>query len=364
MASSDEKFMRLALELAAKAKGRTRPNPQVGAVVVRSGRIVGTGWHKRAGLPHAEVIAIRRAGRKARGATLYVTLEPCVHTGRTGPCTELIKKAGIRRVVAAMIDPNPKVAGKGIRALKAAGIKVSTGLLESQARFLNEIFVTWMKKKRPFVTVKIAQSLDGKIAARSGDSRWISSPASREWVHHLRAGTDAILVGVETVLKDDPRLTVRLNGGGKQPVKIVLDSRLRTSAKARIFTSKAPVIIATTSAASKEKEKKLQHAGAQVIRFPAQKGRVPLKPLLRRLAAMEISHLLIEGGGEVIASAFQARAVDRIFCLIAPTIIGGRSAPTSVGGEGIPSLKRAYALEKMTVRPLGPDLLVAAQVSC
>lgn len=358
MVSRDERFMRLALRLATRAYGRTRPNPLVGAVVVRSGRIVGRGFHRKAGQPHAEVLALRQAGRSAKGATLYVSLEPCAHTGRTPPCSEAIKTAGVRRVVAAMIDPNPKTSGRGLRWLKAHGIRTEVGVLEDQARALNEIFITWMMKKRPFVTVKAAQSLDGKIATRTGESRWISGPEARIWAKRLRSRVDAVLVGAGTVLKDDPLLTA----GSTSPLRIVLDSSLKTPPSARLFTRPGPVLIACTSAGSRERERKLREAGAEVHRFPPQKGRVPLSALLRYLARREISHLLIEGGGETISSALAARAVDRIYCVVAPLVIGGTEAPTAVEGKGIASLARAVRLEKLSVSRLGPDLLIQADV--
>ena len=361
--------MQMALSLAAKGQGGTRPNPMVGAVVVRAGRVVGAGYHRKAGQPHAEIRALRRAGARARGATLYVSLEPCAHTGRTPPCTEAIAAAGIRRVVAAMIDPNPKNRGRGIRRLKAHGIRTSVGLLEKEAQGLNRVFVTWMTAGRPFVTVKVAQSLDGKIATRTGSSRWISGPAARAWAHRLRGQVDAILVGIETVLKDKPRLTVRISptmslskGERNAPVKVILDSHLRTPPAARIFGSRTPVIIATTARASKSREAQLHRAGAEILRLPGRAGRVDLRPLLRRLAAREISHLLIEGGGQVIASAFEAGAVDRLACIIAPTIIGGRDAPTAVEGTGVKLLNAAVRLGNVHVHPLGKDLLVTADV--
>ena len=353
--------MRLALKLAARARGGTRPNPMVGAVVVRSGRIVGTGFHRRAGAPHAEVIALKKAGSKARGAILYVSLEPCAHFGRTPPCATAIAGAGIRRVVAAMIDPNPKNRGRGLQWLRNRGIQTKVGLLEKEARALNEIFVTWKTTGRPFVTVKVAQSLDGKIATATGDSKWISSPAARRWAHFLRAQADAILVGVETILKDNPQLTARVGRRSRQPVKVILDSTLRTPPIARLFSSRTPVIIATSKRAPAAREKHLVRAGAEILRFPAQDGRVSLKALLKELARREISHLLIEGGGEVIASAFATKAVDRIACIIAPKIIGGRTAPTAVEGSGLRMVRDAIPLKNFSIRRLGPDLLVTAR---
>ena len=370
MSRRDESFMRLALELAAKGRGRTRPNPMVGAVLVKKGRIVGQDFHRRAGQPHAEVLALRQAGTKARGATLYVSLEPCAHTGRTPPCTEAITAAGVNRVVAAMVDPNRLNRGRGLRRLRAQGIKTEVGVLEKEARALNEIFITRMTRSRPFVTVKVAQSLDGKIATRAGGSRWISGPAAREWVHRLRAQVDAILVGIQTVLKDDPRLTVRLGSRGgeeatngrRPPIKIVLDSRLRTPVSARIFSSGSSVILATTNGAPRGRQQALERAGAQILRLPSRNGLVDFKTLLKELSKREISHLLVEGGGQVIASAFEAGAVDRVACVIAPMVIGGKEAPTSVEGIGIPSLDRAVRLRNVKIRRLGPDFLVTGDV--
>ena len=358
----DERFMRLALELAARAGDRTRPNPRVGAVVVKRGRVISRAFHRRAGLPHAEVLALRQAGAAARGATLYVTLEPCAHTGRTPPCTEPILKSGVRRVVAAMIDPNPKNRGRGLKILRRGGTAVRAGLLEKEARRLNPVFITWMTRKRPFVTVKVAQSLDGKIATAGGESRWISGPASRRMAHRLRAQADGILVGVETLLKDNPRLTVRGMKTVRPPVRVVLDAFLRTPPRARLFSAHSPVWIACSTGASRAREQRLHRAGAEVIRFPARKGRVNLPALLRRLAGRGISHLLIEGGGETIASAFSARAVDRVVWITAPKILGGRTAPTSVEGEGVSRLLKAIQLKDPVYQKLGPDWVVTAEV--
>lgn len=360
----DERYMHQALALAARAKGATLPNPMVGALVVHRGRIVGRGFHRRAGEKHAEWLALEQAGQRARGATLYVTLEPCAHTGRTPPCVEAILRSGIARVVAAMRDPNPLNRGRGLRRLRRRGVRTRVGVLAEEAAALNEIFVTRMRKNRPFVTVKIAQSLDGKIATAAGHSRWISGSVARRWVQRLRAQADAILVGVDTVLRDNPRLTVRGRGRGKlkQPIRIVLDSKLRTPPQARLFASKAPVWIATVEGASRKAQGQLERAGAQILRMPARAGRVVFSRLMKRLAEREISHLLIEGGAEVIASAFQARAVDRLAWVIAPKIIGGRLAPGPVGGRGVRALNRAVPVESVKVTPLGGDLLITGRV--
>ena len=354
--------MQMALQLAAKAGGRTRPNPMVGAVVVRNGRVVGKGFHPRAGQPHAEIFALRRAGNKTRGATLYVSLEPCAHTGRTPACTEALRAAGIRRVVAAMIDPDKRNQGRGLRWLKKHGMKTTVGVLKKEAAQLNKIFVTWKTKGRPFVTVKAAQSLDGKIATRTGSSRWISGPAARRWVHQLRSRVDAILVGVETIVKDNPRLTCRNPFTRTQPIRVILDSQLRTPPSARVFSSRSPVVIATTSRAPRDRERKLRHKGAEIVRLPTAGGRVSIPALLKKLARREISHLMIEGGGETIASALAAGVVDRIALIVAPIVVGGREAQTAVEGVGIDSLSKSMKLKNFKVRPLGSDLLMTGDL--
>lgn len=353
--------MRMALELAARAQGRTHPNPMVGAVVVRGGRVVGRGYHPKAGQPHAEIYALREAGGRARGATLYVSLEPCAHVGRTPPCAEAIVRAGVRRVVAAMIDPDPRVSGRGLRRLRAQKIRTTVGVLAPAARQLNRVFITWKRTGRPFVTVKVAQSLDGKIATHTGSSRWISSPAARRWVHQLREEVDGILIGVETMLQDNPRLSARLQSHAFQPMKVVLDSHLRTPPGSRIFSRGARVLIATTPTASPSRARRLQKAGAGILRLPTEKGRVKFTALLRALARREISHLLIEGGGEVIASALAARAVDRYIGIMAPKLVGGRTAPTPVEGAGISHMNQAVLLQNIKIFPLGPDLAISGE---
>ncbi len=361
--------MRMALDLAARARGRTLPNPMVGAVVVRSGRVVGRGRHSKAGRPHAEILALARAGAAAKGATLYISLEPCSHTGRTPPCTEAILRAGLRRVVAAMVDPDPRVRGRGLRRLRRAGLRTAVGVLESQARALNEPFITRVGRGRPFVTVKIAQSLDGRIADSQGQSRWISGPAARRWAHRLRSEQEALLVGVKTVLADNPRLTVRSKSEGsrqkavgREPLKIILDSSLRTPPGARLFSGGGRVLIATTRHASRERENRLRRAGAEIIRLPAEKGRVRFNAVLRELAERGISKLMIEGGGEVTASAFKAGVVDRVAWIIAPKIFGAGGCVPAVGGPGIRSLNRAVRLKNLRARRLGEDWVMTGEV--
>ena len=356
--------MRRALRLARRALGGTSPNPLVGAVIVRGRRIVGEGFHRRAGLPHAEVEALRRAGAAARGATLYVTLEPCNHTGRTPPCCDAILAAGISRVVAAVADPNPRTNGRGIKRLRRAGIRLTVGVLEAEARELNAPFFKSMRTGLPWVVAKIAQSLDGKIATSTGASQWITSPAARRLGHQWRARMDAVLVGVNTVLKDDPLLTVRAaRRRAGRPLKVIVDSRLRTPPTARCLSSAspAPTLIATT-AGSKTRRAALARRGAEMVRLPPQRGRVPLRRLFRLLAERGVQSVLIEGGGEVLASAVEERLVDGVVWCIAPILIGGRAAPTSLGGQGIRRLSDAARVEAVTLRRLGTDLCLEGRL--
>ena len=336
----DEKYMRIALGLARKAEGLTNPNPTVGAVIVKDGRIIGKGYHRACGLPHAEINALKSAGPKAKGATLYVTLEPCDHFGRTPPCTEAIIGSGIKKVVIAMKDPNPLNNGRGIKRLNRAGIKTEAGVLGKEAARLNAPFVKFITTGRPFVTVKMAQSLDGKIATRSGESRWISSEASRRYVHELRGKVDAVMVGVNTVIKDDPLLLSKTKAG-KQPARIIVDGKLKTPRNARIFSrmSGSPVIIATTK----------------------KKGRVDLKDLLRTLGRMGMMHILVEGGGELVASLVEEALADRFLFFIAPKIIGGRAAPTSVEGKGLAELEKAPVLKNINVKRFADDILIEGE---
>ncbi|NLW07490.1 MAG: bifunctional diaminohydroxyphosphoribosylaminopyrimidine deaminase/5-amino-6-(5-phosphoribosylamino)uracil reductase RibD [Clostridia bacterium] len=355
--------MRRALELAARGLGRTSPNPAVGAVIVRDGRVVGEGYHQRAGTPHAEIHALRAAAEAARGGTLYVTLEPCCHFGRTPPCTEAIIAAGINRVVAAMPDPNPGVAGKGFDILRQAGIKVEIGLLAEEARRLNEAFAKFISRGLPWVTLKMALTLDGKIATRTGASRWITGPTSRTRVHELRDKHDAILVGIGTVLKDDPLLTTRLPGGrGRDAVRIILDSRLRLPLTARVINldSVAPTVVATTEAAPASARQQLLDRGVEVLTLPAEAGRVAWQPLLAELARRNITSVLVEGGAEVNASALAAGVVDKIIAFIAPKIFGGTVAPGPVGGQGVTLPGEAWQLDNLTVEPCGEDVMLSA----
>ena len=348
-------FMKRALDLARQGKGRTSPNPLVGAVVVKAGRVVGEGYHQKAGTPHAEIHALNAAGGNAKGATLYTNLEPCCHWGRTPPCTEALLQAGVAQVYIAEVDPNPNVAGKGIRQLQKAGVRVHVGINAEEAAQLNEVHRKYIQTGKPFVILKIAVSLDGKIATVSGESQWITSEASRQQGHEIRDTVDAILVGSGTVTHDNPALTTRLQDGkGQDATRIVLDSHGRTSTEARIFNpeSSAGVIVAVTPDAPARNINTLEKAGAEVITVPEVRGKVCLKRLMEILGEREVTSVLIEGGGEVNASAVAAGIVDKVMCFIAPKLIGGRDAPGAIGGEGIASLKRVPQLQRIRITPI------------
>lgn len=352
--------MRLALRLAARARGRTSPNPMVGALVVRGGRIVGKGYHHQAGMPHAEVNALADAGEAAQGADLYLNLEPCSHYGRTPPCVDSIIASKVKRVFVGMGDPNPLVSGRGISKLRQSGLEVAVGVLEKECRKLNEIFIKYITTGRPFVILKSAVSLDGRIAAETGDSKWISNEQSRVCVHRLRDQVDAILVGVGTVLKDDPQLTTRLpHRRGKDPIRIVVDSTLKIPLDARILTvqSDARTIIATTRDAAPEKIHTLEARGAHVLVVPSQKT-VDLDLLMEALGKQEITSVLIEGGSRVNTTALESGIVDKLVFFYAPRIIGGARAPLVVKGKGVSSVDDAVQVYRITVRKIGDDVMV------
>ena len=360
-----EHYMRRALELACKAEGRTSPNPMVGAVIVKSGKVVGEGYHKQAGLAHAEISALRRAGSQARGADLYVNLEPCCHDGRTPPCTDAIAAAGIRRVLVGMRDPNPLVGGKGIRKLKRNGIAVTTGLLRQECARLNEAFVKYISTGRPFVILKSALSLDGKIATRTGDSRWITGPEAREHAHRLRDRVDAVLVGAGTVRADDPRLTVRLKKGrGRNPVRVIVDGKKRVPLSAKVFRNagRDRVIYAAGTGLSSARKNKLQRMGVEVLALKQKNGRVNLGRLMDKLGEMELMSVLIEGGAEINACALKEKLVDKVIYFLAPKIIGGNDAPGAVGGRGVERLEDALQLQDMTFSRIGDDLIIEGKL--
>ncbi len=361
MSDNDTAFMARALALARRAAGRTSPNPLVGAVVVKDGRVVGEGYHQKAGTPHAEVHALAAAGTGARGATLYVTLEPCSHHGRTPPCTEAILAAGVRRVVAAVQDPNPRVAGRGFERLREAGVEVTAGVLEEEARRLNEAFFVYVTAGRPFVAMKTAMTLDGKIATACGESRWISGEASRALAHRLRSELDAVMVGIGTALADDPQLTARPPGtASRDPVRIVVDSALRLPPDARLLQldSPAPTWVATTERAPAERRRALEAAGAEVLVLPERDGRVDLAALMAELGRREVTSVLLEGGATLNAAALAAGVVDKVLCFVAPKVVGGAAAPGPVGGPGVERLAGAWRVERLAAEAVGEDILL------
>jgi diaminohydroxyphosphoribosylaminopyrimidine deaminase / 5-amino-6-(5-phosphoribosylamino)uracil reductase len=386
---ADLRHLRRALRLAERGLGLAPPNPPVGAVVVRGG-IVGEGWHEGPGTPHAEVAALRDAGPRAEGATVYVTLEPCAHQGRTPPCVRALVDAGVRRVVAPIADPNPVVDGRGFEALRRAGVEVVVGPLREEAERLVAGFAKHVRTGRPFVTLKMASSLDGKVAARDGSSRWITGPQARRDVHRLRAGAGAVVVGAGTALADDPALTVRLDGyRGRPPLRVLLDATGRVPAGGRLFDGSAPTVVATTASAPREAASAWAAAGAEVLVLDAAdragagaaaasadhpgtadhpgartapRPEVSLDALLDALGKREVQDVLIEGGPSVAWSAVRDGVVDRLVLYLAPKLIGGADAAGVLAGEGVPGVGDALALEIESVGPVGPDLKVVAVV--
>jgi len=362
-------YMRRALDLARKGRGFTSPNPMVGAVVVKDGRIVGEGYHQAAGLPHAEINALDDAGDDARGATLYVTLEPCNHTGRTPPCTEKIMRSGIRTVVAAMDDPNPRVAGGGNAFLEARGVQVRRGVCEKEALSLNEAFCKYICTGRPFVTVKCAATLDGRIATRTGDARWVTGPAARLQVHHLRHAVDGILVGINTVKADDPSLTTRLPAEAqpdpRDPVRIVLDTTLSISKNAGILRldSEAATLIICADDVPPESRSQIERPGVRVVSAETgADGRIDLASLMERLGDERITSLLIEGGSRVLAGAFAAGIVDKAMFFYAPKILGGDDGVPICSGPSRDSMADCIGLTDIQTRRYDDDLLVEGYV--
>jgi diaminohydroxyphosphoribosylaminopyrimidine deaminase/5-amino-6-(5-phosphoribosylamino)uracil reductase len=363
MSQGDLYFLNRALHLARRGFGRTSPNPMVGAVLVKHGKIIGEGWHHRAGEPHAEIEALRAAKTNPAGATLFVTLEPCSTYGRTPPCTGAIIAAGLKRVVAGALDPNPAHCGQGMKILRRAGIAVSHGLIEVQESRLNEAFRHWIVQRTPFVTIKAAMSLDGKIATRSGQSKWITGPEARAYGMKLRVATDAILVGVNTIVADNPSLTVRQPGFEDKPLRrIVLDPSGRTPLRAKVITdSSAPLTtIVMTEAAPRSRVTALQRK-VQVLQAPLRKGGIDLPWLLKKLGREQVTSLLVEGGGETNASFLLQGLAHRVAFFYAPIVVGGRNAPKAVAGDGILNLTDCIALRDVEWRRVGTDLLLTAR---
>ncbi|MDT8421219.1 MAG: bifunctional diaminohydroxyphosphoribosylaminopyrimidine deaminase/5-amino-6-(5-phosphoribosylamino)uracil reductase RibD [Desulfuromonadales bacterium] len=364
MSQIDEKFMSLALELAQRGAGRTAPNPPVGAVVVRDGAIIGEGFHPMAGEPHAEIFALRQAGDLASGSDLYVTLEPCSHHGRTGPCADAVIEAGIRRVFVGVQDPNPQVAGRGIERLRTAGIEVVCGVLERDCRRLIAPFARHVLSGMPYTIYKTAMTLDGKTATAKGDSRWISGERSRAEVHRLRDRVEAIMVGVGTVLHDDPLLNTRLPGGGRDPLRVVVDSHLRMPADAAMLrqASAAGTLIATTEAAGADARNALELAGAEILVLPQEQGHVSLPDLWRELGRRNVQTLLLEGGATLAGAALRSGLIDRVMVFVAPKLIGGDSGYGIFAGAGCSLLGDAVKLEDVHTERFDMDVLISGEV--
>ena len=366
MTNEDTIFMRIALSQAARGLGKVNPNPLVGAVIVSGNNMIGSGYHEYFGGPHAEINAIRNAKGSVEGATIYVTLEPCSHYGKTPPCADALIKEKIKKVVIAMTDPNPFVAGRGIERLKENGIEVVVGLLEKETQELNRVFIKYIQTKLPYVVLKSAMSLDGKIATAIGHSQWISCPESRQYVHSLRNELKGILVGVNTVITDDPELTTRMESGpGRDPIRIVVDSNGRLPLSAKMLKNGAsnPVIIATTTNFPDRKRSSLEEAGHMILTLPDRDGQVDLKALMCELGKMGIDGILLEGGGTLNESALKNGIVDEIQFIIAPLLIGGRDAITPVEGVGFNTIDEGIKLHQMSTKLIGNDILVTARVT-
>lgn len=354
---SHKKYMEITLKVAEKSKGNVSPNPLVGCIIVKRGRIVGKGYHKEYGGNHAEVNALKSAGKKATNATMYINLEPCSHWGKTPPCTEKIVESGVREVVIGVYDPNPLV--EGFRELKFRGVKTKIGILEKEAKKLNEVYIKYMKTKRPFVILKVAMSMDGKIATKTGDSKYITGLEARRYVHQLRAEVDAVLVGINTVLKDNPKLTPRLvKGKGKDPMKVVVDTELRMSLKCNLMKHPSKLIIATTNKAPKKKINKFYQKGIDVLVLNVKKGLVDLKDLMKQLGKKEIASVMIEGGSELNSSAIKDRIADKLLIFTAPKLVGNGLG--AVGNLGITKIDNAIKLKDIKTKKIGRDILLEA----
>ena len=361
--SYDEKYMRLAMQLAGNAIGRTSPNPLVGAVIVKDNRVVGCGWHRKAGTPHAEVHALNQAGELAQGADVYVTLEQCAHYGKTPPCAKALVEAKVKNVYGGLLDVNPKVAGKGFKILEDAGIHVEYGFLQDELRKQNEVFFKWIEHKKPFVVLKAAMTLDGKIATATGQSKWITNETSRAYGYKLRDIYDGIMVGINTVIEDNPMLTARVDGG-KNPIRIVVDSNLKIDINANVVQDKsAKTIVATTDKADKDKILKLQAQNVDVIVVDKDENdKVDIEKLLNILGQQNICSILVEGGATLSGSFVAKKLVDKVYFFIAPKIIGGKEAKTPVAGTGILNLQEALALKDIQIEKLEEDILIIGRV--
>jgi diaminohydroxyphosphoribosylaminopyrimidine deaminase/5-amino-6-(5-phosphoribosylamino)uracil reductase len=357
----DRAYMNLAFSLAEKALGRASPNPYVGAVIVNRGVIVGHGYHEGVGRPHAEIVALRRAGSKAAKGTLYVTLEPCIHWGRTPPCTEAILAAGLKRIAVAALDPNPLVCRKGIRKLREAGLKVTTGILEERNARLNEFYAKYITRKIPYVTLKAALSLDGKMATRTFDARWITSAEAREYAQLVRGEYDAIMIGINTVLRDDPLLTVRHpNWKHKKIVRVLIDARFRTPLNARILSTlrHGPILVFTGAAPDARKKRAFSKRGAEVISMREKSGRIDIGDVVSELGRREIASVLIEGGGRLATTVLEEKLADKALLMFSPRLVGGSEAVSFFGGKGVAALKDSLVLKSLSSFRLGNDLVL------
>jgi len=359
--SSDLSHLEMAYALAAKARGWASPNPYVGAVVVRGHQIVGWGYHERPGKPHAEIIALRRAGRRSRGGTLYLTLEPCVHWGRTPPCIDTVLQAGLNRVVVSSPDANPIVFRKGIGALLRAGLDLSVGLLQERNAALNEAYIKFITSKVPFVILKAALSLDGRMATRKLDSRWISAAETRAYVHLLRGECDALMVGVNTIIRDDPRLTVRHPQWGKKKImRVILDSDLRFPLQARILSTLAGggILVFTSKEAPARKREELVRKGVEVIGLPGSTRGLRLKEVLARLGERGVTSLLVEGGSRLLTAMLEGRHADKLFLTFSPRLIGGERAPSFFEGRGIELVRESLEIRRLSIIRIGKEIVL------
>jgi diaminohydroxyphosphoribosylaminopyrimidine deaminase/5-amino-6-(5-phosphoribosylamino)uracil reductase len=360
--------MECALSLAGLAVGYTSPNPAVGAVVVRDGLIAGFGHTQLPGSVHAEIMALRQAGARAKGATMYVTLEPCCHHGRTPPCTQAIIEAGISEVHMALIDPNPLVSGKGLKVLKTAGIKTFVGQYEERAREINEGYIKYITTSIPFVIAKFAMSLDGKIATKTGDSKWISNEESLKFVHYLRHIVDAVMVGANTVVTDDPQLSARgcSGKGGKtklQPLRVIVDGRGRTPTSARVFKEPGKTLVAVAKPFNAKEAERFRKTGAEIVELPAEKGVIDLKELLTVLGKREVTSVLVEGGSGLFGSLFDGGLIDKVLAFVSPIIVGGDEAKSAVGGNGVKKIADALRLTRVKIMEFGDDVLISGYVN-
>nr|WP_279306196.1 bifunctional diaminohydroxyphosphoribosylaminopyrimidine deaminase/5-amino-6-(5-phosphoribosylamino)uracil reductase RibD [Paeniclostridium sordellii] len=359
----DKHYMKIALDLAKEGKGKANPNPLVGAVIVKDKKIISKGYHKKYGEDHAEVNAFKNAKENVAGATMYVTLEPCSHYGKTPPCVDKIINNKISRVVIGMMDPNKLVSGQGIKKLQDAGIEVEVGVLGEECKKLNEVFIKYIKNKKPFVVLKAAMSLDGKISTSSGESKWITGNKSRSEVHKLRNDLSAIMVGVDTVIIDNPYLTCRIVDG-RNPIRIIVDSKLRIPKDSNVLenTNDIKTIIATTEKAAKEKIDYLKNIGVWVIKTKSTDEKVNLKELMIKLGELKIDSILLEGGSMLNYSALEVGIVDKVLIYIAPKIIGGVNSKTPVGGNGIEQLKDAFKIKDLNISMVSEDVLIQGYI--